>query len=129
MQLDNWRNQPQIGFKNILFQKIKTPFQSGKDQHKFELNSCRNPVEIWQKSGDCEKEIVRENLVEAIPEVGGAKSSQSGDNSVNKLCSKEKFCGNTAESPTAKRELQLASERVLYGQEDSVNLRNTEKYS
>ena len=66
-----------IGFVNILFQKINTPFQSGKDQHKFELNSCRNPVEIWQKSGDCEKEIVRENLVEAIPEVGGAKSSQS----------------------------------------------------
>ena len=48
-----------------------------------------------------------------------------GDNSVNKLCGKEKFCGNTAESPAAKGELQLASERVLYGREDSVNLRNT----
>ena len=63
-------------FENILFQKIKNISQGGKDQHQFELNSCRNPLEIWQKSGDCEKEIVRENLVEAIPEVGGAKSSQ-----------------------------------------------------
>ena len=58
-------------------------------------------------------------MVEAIPEVGGAKSSQSGDNSVNKLCSKEKFCGNTAESLTEEGEIQLASERVLYGREDS----------
>ena len=41
------------------------PLQGGKDQGKFEL---RNPVEIWQKSCDCEREIVRENLVEAIPE-------------------------------------------------------------
>ena len=61
---------------------------------KFEL---RNPVEIWQKSGDCEKEIVRENLVEAIPGVGGAKSSQSVDNSVNKLFSEEKFCESEME--------------------------------
>ena len=63
-------------FENILFQKIKNISEGGKDQHEFELNSCRNPLEIWQKPGDCEKEIVRENLVEAIPEVGGAKSSQ-----------------------------------------------------
>ena len=95
-----------IGFENILFQKIKTPLQGGKDQIKFEL---RNPVEIWQKSGDCEKEIVRENLVEAIPGVGGAKSSQSVDNSVNKLFSEEK----------SRRRNTLKSERVLYGPEDS----------
>ena len=95
MQSDKWDSLIlKIGFENILFQKIKTPLRGGKDEHKFEL---RNPVEIWQKSGDCEREIVRENLVEAIPGVGGAKSSQSVDNSVNKLFSEEKFCGSPTE--------------------------------
>ena len=51
-------------------------------------------------------------MVEAIPEVGGAKSSQSGDNSVNKLCSKERFCGNTAESITAEEEIHLKRNTV-----------------
>ena len=46
-------------------------------------------LEIWQKSGDCEREIVQENLV---GEVGGdAKSSQTRDNSVNKCCPREKW--------------------------------------
>ena len=46
-------------------------------------------LEIWQKSGDCVREIVQENLV---GEVGGdAKSSQNRDNSVNKCCPGEKW--------------------------------------